>query len=101
MADAQRADVCGYRTLIVRNDEGEKYHVAHESCKSIVSCAVTSPTQYQKLNELADLGVKEFRRFDFLTRPYSDGEIQRVVSSCVESTAISKTHNANFRRELL
>ena len=23
------ADVCGYRTFIVENDEGEKYHIAH------------------------------------------------------------------------
>ena len=79
------ADVCGYRTLIVENDEGEKYHVAHESCKSIVFA--DEPYSISKAkNELADLGVKEFR-IDFLTRPYSDGEIQRVVSSCVESTA--------------
>ena len=93
------ADVCGYRTLIVENDEGEKYHVAHENCKSIVFADEPYSISQAK-SQLSEIGVKSFR-VDFLTRPYDSKKINEVLNSCLDSKIIAKTHNANFDRELL
>ena len=91
------AEVCGYRTLLVENDEERKYHVAHENCKSIVF-ADEAYSISQSKNELSEIGVKEFR-IDFLTRPYTKDVIQHIVNSCIQSTEISKTHNALTLKE--
>ena len=83
----------------MENDEGEKYHVAHESCKSIVFADEGFSISEAK-NELIQLGVSDFR-VDFLTRPYTAEQIKTVVRSCWNSEKIEKTHPANFYRELL
>ena len=93
------AEVCGYRTLLVENDEGEKYHVAHENCKSIVFADEGFSIAEAK-DDLKKLGVSEFR-IDFLTRPYTDETIKSVIDKCVSSKKVEKTHSANFYRELL
>lgn len=93
------AKVCGYRTLEIENKEGERFYVAHESCKSIVyGKRAFALTQHKK--NLKSLGFKKFR-LDFLTRPYSPLEISSVVSAAVCGEPVPNTHTANFNRSLL
>ena len=93
------AKVCGYRTLIVENPKGERFHVAHESCKSIVyGDQAFSWTAHQA--ELAALGVQRFR-LDFLTRPYDEEGLGRVLRAASKRIKVATTHAANFDRILL
>ncbi len=93
------AKVCGYRTLEIENDGGERFFVAHESCKSIVYGAEAySISQYQ--SRLMKAGVDSFR-IDFLTRNYNANEIAKVLSLCLHQQAIPATHPANFLQRLL
>ncbi len=91
--------VCGYRSLTIENDKGERFHVAHESCKSIVygedAYAITA-----RLSYLASLGIHDFR-IDFLTREYSDARVMQVLESATNGMPLSGTFEANFSRELL
>jgi len=93
------AKVCGYRTLVVENPKGERFHVAHESCKSIVyGDQAFSWTAHQA--ELAALGVQRFR-LDFLTRRYDEESLDRVLRAATKRTKVATTHAANFDRILL
>lgn len=91
--------VCGYRTLEIENDNGEKFFVAHESCKSIVyddrAYSIT-----QKRSQLEALGISHFR-IDFLTRPYTDERLVEVLLAADRQASVSRTHSANFDRTLL
>jgi putative protease len=93
------AKVCGYRTLEVENPSGERFFVAHESCKSIVyGHAAWSVTQ--NLSDFAQMGIRHFR-VDFLTRPYSPDHMRNILQSAFYGVAIPDTHDANLTRELL
>lgn len=93
------AAVCGYRTLEIENDEGERFFVAHESCKSIVFGAKAfGISQFQP--ELQRSGVSEFR-IDFLTRVYSAEQLKAVLESVSRAETVLETHSANFERTLL
>jgi putative protease len=93
------AKVCGYRTLTIANPKGETFHVAHESCKSIVygdqAYAIT-----HKQRDLLALGVRDFR-LDFLTRPYDDAALAAVLDAALLQHPVPATHVANFERRLL
>jgi U32 family peptidase len=92
------SQVCGYRTLEVENSKGERFHVAHEGCKSIVY----GDKAYSLSGRRAVLeasGVKLFR-IDFLTRPYSEQEFLGVIKQVFHDTPISQTHSANFEGSL-
>lgn len=93
------AKVCGYRTLTVSNPAGEIFHVAHESCKSIVYGDRAYSIAHRQ-DQLLALGVRQFR-VDFLTRQYDTAQITRVLDAVVKSETIAKTHSANFDRTLL
>lgn len=93
------AAVCGYRTLEVENKEGERFFVAHESCKSIVY-GKTAFGITQLKPRLKKLGFNRFR-IEFLTRPYEDSDLKTIISSAVEGTISPSTHTANFNRTLL
>lgn len=93
------AAVCGYRTLEIENDEGERFFVAHESCKSIVYGAKAfSLSQHRR--ELAAFGVEDFR-IDFLTREYTSEHVQSVLRQINKAETIAETHTANYERSLL
>lgn len=93
------AAVCGYRTLEIENDEGERFFVAHESCKSIVFGAKAfSLSQHRR--ELAAFGVEDFR-VDFLTREYSKEQLIAVLKQIASVETIRETHSANYERSLL
>ncbi len=93
------ASVCGYRTLEIENDEGERFFVAHESCKSIVyGKQAFALSEHRK--HLMDLGVERFR-IDFLTREYDAESLQSVLAGILSGKKLSDTHSANFQRELL
>lgn len=91
--------VCGYRSLEIEDEAGERFHVAHESCKSIVygerPYAISD-----RVEQLADCGVKHFR-VDFLTKEYGADAIQTVLEHCTQGQRISGSHPANFNRTLL
>lgn len=91
--------VCGYRNLEIENPKGEKFIVAHESCKSIVygdeAFSISG-----KIEKLKSIGIKNFK-IDFLTRPYSEKQLSIVLKSIAEDKTISNTHHANFERTLL
>lgn len=93
------ASVCGYRTLEIENKEGERYFVAHESCKSIVygknAFGIT-----QLKSRFKKLGFNRFR-IEFLTRPYNESEVTAVLQSAVAGSTTPATHTANFNRTLL
>ncbi|MBC7661614.1 MAG: U32 family peptidase [Chitinophagaceae bacterium] len=93
------AAVCGYRTLEIENDEGERFFVAHESCKSIVYGAKAfSLSQHRR--ELQTFGVEDFR-IDFLTREYTPEHLMRVLKHIGSAESIAETHSANYERSLL
>ena len=91
--------VCGYRTLEIEDDAGERYFVAHESCKSIVygKRAFAIP---QHIDGLIGLGVKHFRA-DFLTRPYEPGKIVEILHAVAKRSQLTETTTCNFERQLL
>lgn len=104
------AKVCGYRSLEVENPKGERFIVAHESCKSIVyGRDAYSVTQHRDV--FAALGVRRFR-VDFLTRPYEASEFSSILRSSLAGKAVDLgpsnglthgahgTHSANFAGEL-
>jgi putative protease len=91
--------VCGYRSLEIEDESGERYHVAHESCKSVVY----GQRPYSISNQVAQLigqGVRHFR-IDFLTREYKPDQINTIIQKCAEGALIEGTHPANFHRTLL
>ncbi len=93
------AAVCGYRTLEIENEEGERFFVAHESCKSIVygKQAFALSEHRQRLMEL---GVERFR-IDLLTREYDQQSIVALLKGIQAGIKLPDTHQANFERELL
>ena len=93
------AKVCGYRSLEIENHEGERFFVAHESCKSVVYGEdAYGISQHRAV--LQQSGVANFR-IDFLTRPYDEAGVHRVLSACISGQAIPQTQPANFSRELI
>ena len=80
------AKVCGYRSLEVENPKGERFIVAHETCKSIVyGRDAYSVTQHRDV--FAALGVRRFR-VDFLTRPYETSEFTSILRSSLAGKAV-------------
>lgn len=93
------AAACGYRTLEIENDEGERFFVAHESCKSIVYGAKAfALSEHQE--ELMAFGVDNFR-IDFLTREYTAEHLALVLRGIHKGEKIAETHAANYERILL
>ncbi|WP_176736944.1 DUF3656 domain-containing U32 family peptidase [Oligoflexus tunisiensis] len=93
------AAVCGYRTLEIENDEGERFFVAHESCKSIVYGKEAFAVSDHR-RRLMELGVRDFR-LDFLTREYTAEAMTAILDGIREGFKLPETHGANFERELL
>ncbi len=93
------AKVCGYRTLEIENPKGERFFVAHESCKSIVY-GKDAYSLSAKQTELLALGLSNMR-VDFLTREYDESGVQSVLAAVVRGEAIGTSHSANFERTLL
>jgi putative protease len=93
------ASVCGYRTLEIENDEGERFFVAHESCKSIVYGKQAFAVSDHR-RRLMELGVRDFR-IDFLTREYSAAAMNEILDGIREGCKLPESHSANFERELL
>ncbi len=90
--------VCGYRTLEIENSKGERFHVAHEGCKSIVygdkAYSISGQRQF-----FEDLGVRRFR-VDVLTRPYSKEQFTSLLLNIFSDDSIANTHMANFKGRL-
>lgn len=93
------AAVCGYRTLEIENEEGERFYVAHESCKSIVY-GKNAFSLSHRLSDFVSWGVRDFR-IDFLTRPYTFEQIVHTIASCTQGVGIPQTHAAHFASALL
>lgn len=93
------SSVCGYRTLEVANEKGERFFVAHESCKSIVYGDQAYSVAHEQAAFL-QLGIKAFR-MDFLTRPYKREDIESIFKAAFTMEAVPNTHSANFRGRLL
>lgn len=91
--------VCGYRTLTVENMRGERFHVAHESCKSVVYGDEAYSTLH-KISDLKKMGIG-WIRVDFLTRAYAGPEVEAVLEGLVKGQRLKGTHVANFERKLL
>lgn len=93
------AAVCGYRSLEIENDKGERFFVAHESCKSIVYGQKAYAIS-QHRPRLQELGCADFR-IDFLTRNYTPQAIEQILSLISREEQVPDTHTANFERVLL
>ena len=93
------AAICGYRTLEIENPKGERFFVAHESCKSIVYGQKAFAIA-QHRSRLEKMGCGDFR-IDFLTRDYTAEAIQKVLGGIWQETVLPLTHSANFERELI
>jgi putative protease len=91
--------VCGYRTLHIEDEKGERYFVAHESCKSIVY-GERAFSIVQETEAIKSLGISQVR-LDFLTRQYTEEVAMNVFSKAKASLTIQNTHGANFRGKLL
>ena len=90
--------VCGYRSLAIQNKKGEKFHVSHENCKSIVyGDHVYSLSGSRK--KLETLGVHKYR-IDFLTRYYSPERLSEVLDSVFDDRSVSSSHSSNFHGNL-
>lgn len=90
--------VCGYRTLEIENSKGERFHVAHEGCKSVVF-AERAFSLSGKRSLLEKAGVSHFR-IDFLTRPYTQEALETVIRSVAADKPLDGTHCANFEGTL-
>lgn len=95
---------CRYRTLEIENEDGEKFYVAHEQCKSVVYGKRAYSIAHKQATLLA-MGVKDFR-VNFLTRPYSPQDMREVLRATLlrdpkDGRPIPETHTANFDRQLL
>ena len=91
--------VCGYRTLHIEDEKGERYFVAHESCKSIVY-GERAFSIVQETEAIKSLGISQVR-LDFLTRQYTEEATKNIFDSAKNSLTIPNTHTANFRGNLL
>jgi U32 family peptidase len=96
--------VCGYRTLSIENDAGERFSVAHEHCKTVVY-GEEAQSLVHRQGELLAMGVRHFK-LDFLTRLYDAGAFTRVLDAALRREAtdrrpLPRTHVANFDRRLL
>ena len=92
------SSICGYRTLEIENEEGERFNVAHENCKSIVY-GDEAFSLSGSISKLRSIGINEFR-VDFLTRPYKEDRIIEILTSVMNDTSIHGTHYANFYGQL-
>lgn len=93
------AKVCGYRSLEVENDEGERFIVAHESCKSVVYGKDAYSISHRR-SELEAMGVSDFK-LDFLTRPYDQSQMALVIDAAIAGAPVENSHEANYSRTLL
>lgn len=93
------AEVCGYRTLTIKNPRGDTFHVAHETCKSVVYGQEAFALSH-KQEALLALGIRHLR-VDFLTRAYDATRLQEVLRSVWAMEPIPETHKANWDRSLL
>ena len=93
------SSVCGYRTLEIENETGERFFVAHETCKSIVYAARPYAIVHQKA-QLEAMGISDFR-IDLLTRPYSSEQLISILNSSLQGQKIQSGHSANFEGNLL
>jgi putative protease len=91
--------VCGYRTLTIDNPRGDRFYVAHETCKSVVYGHEPYSVS-DKQASLLKLGVRNFR-IDFLTRPYEAPQIYEILDGVADRAALANTHCANWERALL
>jgi putative protease len=96
--------VCGYRTLSIENEQGEKFEVAHEHCKSIVY-STNAQSLVHRQQDLLGMGIRHFR-LDFLTRKYEKQHLFEVLDAALrreadDTTPLPDTHQANFDRRLL
>jgi putative protease len=96
--------VCEYRTLSIENEQGEKFEVAHEHCKSIVY-STNAQSLVHRQRDLLDMGIRDFR-LDFLTRKYGKDQLFEVLDGALgreerDEEALPNTHVANFDRTLL
>jgi putative protease len=91
--------VCGYRTLEIENQKGERFYVAHESCKSIVYGREAYSVAHRQ-DALRALGLSRFR-VDFLTRAYDRAAVGAVLGAVARGERVGATHPANFDRTLL
>lgn len=91
--------VCGYRTLEIENEKGERFYVAHEQCKSIVYGKQPYSITH-RIPELASRGISNFRA-DFLTRPYDAEHMHSVLHAMWRAEQIPHSHQANYSRSLL
>jgi putative protease len=91
--------VCGYRSLEIEDDEGHRYFVAHEACKSVVYAKEAFSISHAR-HELTTWGVRHFRA-DFLTRPYTEAEVSRILQSLAGAQKVRQTVSANYGALLL
>ena len=96
--------VCGYRTLSIENEQGEKFEVAHEHCKSIVYSA-NAQSLVHRQKDLLEMGIRDFR-LDFLTRKYGKEQLFEVLDGALrreegDGEPLPNTHVANMDRTLL
>lgn len=91
--------VCGYRTLTIDNPRGDRFYVAHETCKSVVYGHEPYSVS-DKQASLLEHGVGNFR-IDFLTRPYDAPRIYEILDAVAGRAALANTHCANWERSLL
>lgn len=92
------SSVCGYRTLEIENSKGERFHVAHEGCKSIVYGHKAYSLSGRR-HLLENFGVRHFR-LDFLTRPYTRDQFKLIVLNVMQDLDVPETHTANFEGRL-
>jgi putative protease len=93
------SQVCGYRTLEIANDEGEEFLVVHETCKSVVLGKKAFSISEDR-NWTAKMGIK-FLRVDFLSRPYDEQSISKILESVGRGIKIDCTHSGNHFKKLL
>jgi putative protease len=93
------AKVCGYRTLEIENSKGERFHVAHESCRSIVygERAFSLTGLHQGLSQ--KYPINELR-LDFLTRKYGFEDFSAIINSATQGRVAANTHSGNYTGSL-
>lgn len=94
------AAVCGYRTLEIESIKGERYFVAHESCRSIVFGAKPLNLSAHWIDFCSELSINSVR-IDFLTKNYENLQIANILKQVVQGKKSELSHAGNFHGRLL
>lgn len=93
------SDTCGYRSLEIEDDAGERFIVAHEACRSVVYGQ--RPYSLAGHWHLKNSKSIHWYRFDFLYRDYPWNQVKEIITAARDGRTLKQSHTANIYKKLL